>query len=274
MTTAHEKCPECGEFSVHLAIAPVLFFYGDVNDANGNESKYGVEILLEDESVALFAHICFECGYLDDVGIEHPREKAVNTSTSPKYKKASKKRMSTVTQTTKAPNVKITTPDSKHQGKLGRITFTYYDHKHTGSSPDLHIIQMETGETIQLLSTQVEAYPTVELWPNDGDWTEGRDAQITKFFTNLLAPHHDLEALDIGDTGWDEFSVSHILTNDDYAPTGKLRIGRNNGAGYNWWWDYEEYDVSENLAEVLMMLDFDATGYLAGRKRTTAQPAA
>lgn len=59
--------------------------------------------------------------------------------------------------------VKITDPTSKYAGQLGTVTLTYYDHKHTGDSPDLLYINLDNGPTIKKLSTEVE--PAAALWP-------------------------------------------------------------------------------------------------------------
>ena len=75
----YKKCPECGEFAVHLATASIMEFSGDKDDNAGNRSRYADDVIETDE-ISLFAHICFSCGHLVDVGIESPRDKAINTS--------------------------------------------------------------------------------------------------------------------------------------------------------------------------------------------------
>ena len=77
--TKYEICPKCKKESVHLATTTVSDFYGDQDDNYGTESIYqNIEAPLYDE-ICIFAHICFECGWLKDVGIESPRNKALNT---------------------------------------------------------------------------------------------------------------------------------------------------------------------------------------------------
>lgn len=83
----YTECPKCNKYAVHMATASVHTFYGDGDDNHGDPSEYedleapsGIHPY-ESPEVYLFAHICFECGYLGDVGIEFPRDKAVNTAT-------------------------------------------------------------------------------------------------------------------------------------------------------------------------------------------------
>ena len=78
----YDKCPRCKQVAVHLAMATIHRFYGDSDDQNGDESIFGDEEVTPEYGVSLFAHICFKCGYLDNVGIESPREKVLNTSTT------------------------------------------------------------------------------------------------------------------------------------------------------------------------------------------------
>lgn len=80
-------CPKCKKGAVHLATAYVHNFYGDGDDNHGNPSEYadlepppGVHPY-ESPEVSLFAHFCFECGHMEDVGIEFPRDRAIDTST-------------------------------------------------------------------------------------------------------------------------------------------------------------------------------------------------
>ena len=75
------KCKKCGTYSVHLASAYGIVFLGDQDDENGDRSEYEDVEASQDNDVSLFAHICFNCGYLVDVGIESPRDKVINTST-------------------------------------------------------------------------------------------------------------------------------------------------------------------------------------------------
>lgn len=91
MTEKYETCPKCKKQAVHLAMGYVSEFLGDQDDAEGEESVCADETPPGGETpeVSLFAHICFECGHMVDVGIEHPRDKAINTSTEldPIYEK-------------------------------------------------------------------------------------------------------------------------------------------------------------------------------------------
>jgi len=73
----YDKCPKCNKSTVHLAMATIHRFYGDSDDQNGDESIFGDEEVTPEYEVSLFAHICFNCGYLDNVGIESPREKVL-----------------------------------------------------------------------------------------------------------------------------------------------------------------------------------------------------
>lgn len=74
----YEKCEKCGKESVHLAISRGLEFYGDQDDMAGDPSKFHDELAPEDEDIVVYVHICFECGWLKDLGIESPREKVVS----------------------------------------------------------------------------------------------------------------------------------------------------------------------------------------------------
>lgn len=83
----YRTCPKCKKAAVHLATAYVHNFYGDGDDNHGDPSEYadlepppGIHPC-ESPEVSLFAHFCFECGYMEDVGVEFPRDKAVNTPT-------------------------------------------------------------------------------------------------------------------------------------------------------------------------------------------------
>ena len=76
----YDTCPKCKVQAVHLATANNIPFYGDGDDQVGSPSQYeGVEPVTDVE-VCVLANICFQCGYLVDVGIEYPRERALNTS--------------------------------------------------------------------------------------------------------------------------------------------------------------------------------------------------
>lgn len=68
------KCGKCGEEAVHLCLGTPEF-QGDQDDDNGDASIYfGEEPPPLNVDVVIFAHICFECGWVQDVGIESPRE--------------------------------------------------------------------------------------------------------------------------------------------------------------------------------------------------------
>jgi ribosomal protein L32 len=77
----YDKCSKCGAIAVQLCTTTVYEFYGDQDDREGDPSEYADQEIVPDGHVTLFAHICFECGELEDVGIETPREKALNTLT-------------------------------------------------------------------------------------------------------------------------------------------------------------------------------------------------
>ena len=75
----YNLCPRCKQYAIHLATDYGLEFCGDQDDNESNESIYAdVEAPLTHD-VSVFAHICFECGHLEDVGIESPRNKTVDT---------------------------------------------------------------------------------------------------------------------------------------------------------------------------------------------------
>lgn len=83
----YETCPKCKKVAIHLAMGYVHDFYGDEDDGRGDPGEYtdlepppGVHPY-DFSEICLFAHFCFECGYMEDVGIEFPRDKAVDTST-------------------------------------------------------------------------------------------------------------------------------------------------------------------------------------------------
>lgn len=77
----YETCPKCQASAVHLAMATVNEFYGDQDDDEGDESVYDGELAPNAQiEVRLFAHVCYSCGFLVDVGIESPRDKAIDTS--------------------------------------------------------------------------------------------------------------------------------------------------------------------------------------------------
>ena len=78
LSRRYGKCPECGKYAVHLGTTGVEEFAGDGDDKLGDCSVYN-EYLASDSIVQLFAHLCFECGHLVDVGIESPRDKAIDT---------------------------------------------------------------------------------------------------------------------------------------------------------------------------------------------------
>ena len=67
----YDQCPECGKWAVHrAATCGGVTVMGDQDDLRGVASKYdNVEMEL---SVRVFAHVCFECGYLKDIGVEEP----------------------------------------------------------------------------------------------------------------------------------------------------------------------------------------------------------
>lgn len=73
MTTAHGICKKCGKEAVHLAMSGIIDFQGDQDDDLGNESIYADEVIFPDE-VSVGIHVCFECGAVEDVWIEHPHE--------------------------------------------------------------------------------------------------------------------------------------------------------------------------------------------------------
>lgn len=75
----YDKCPNCGKYAVQLCTTTVYEFYGDQDDRNGDPSEYAdVDIAPENVDVEMFAHICFECRHLVDVGIESPRDKVIH----------------------------------------------------------------------------------------------------------------------------------------------------------------------------------------------------
>ncbi len=88
----YTTCPKCSCQAVHLATAFVHNFYGDEDDNLGGSSEYadlepppGIHPY-EPPEVCLFAHFCFECGYMEDVGIEFPRDKVIDTATKEEAK--------------------------------------------------------------------------------------------------------------------------------------------------------------------------------------------
>ena len=80
----YEKCHKCGKNAVHLATSHAIVFHGDYQDLNGDETEYSESVLstyemYEGETVikqdiCIGVHACFECGELDDVWVESPRE--------------------------------------------------------------------------------------------------------------------------------------------------------------------------------------------------------
>lgn len=79
LSKRYEKCPDCGKYAVHLAMREVTEFSGDQDDNLGETSVYDSEYLELKHGVSLFVHACFECDYLENVGIEWPREKVIDT---------------------------------------------------------------------------------------------------------------------------------------------------------------------------------------------------
>ena len=69
----YETCKKCNNDAVHLAMSSGIVFYGDRDDDCDEESIYcGEDIECPDVSVGV--HVCFECGYVEDVWVEHPHE--------------------------------------------------------------------------------------------------------------------------------------------------------------------------------------------------------
>jgi len=79
LSERYGKCPDCGAYAVHLATREVIEFSGDQDDNLDETSIYEDGHLELKYGVTLFVHACFECGYLEDVGIEWPREKVIDT---------------------------------------------------------------------------------------------------------------------------------------------------------------------------------------------------
>jgi len=77
----YDKCKKCGENAVHCALytAGEWWVGDDGEDGSGKYANAQPPYL--SEYITLFAHVCFECGELVDVGIESPRDKVINTST-------------------------------------------------------------------------------------------------------------------------------------------------------------------------------------------------
>jgi hypothetical protein len=49
-----------------------------------------------------------------------------------------------------------------YNGQVGKVTMIYYDHQHTGGSPDLLYVEMPDGKTIRVLSTEALEHDAVE----------------------------------------------------------------------------------------------------------------
>lgn len=71
----YDKCPKCGRFAVQLATTATISFYADCEDKAGEDSQYMDEYrdMTADDGVSLWAHICFECDHVVDVGMEGKR---------------------------------------------------------------------------------------------------------------------------------------------------------------------------------------------------------
>jgi hypothetical protein len=79
LSERYGKCDECGAYAVHLATREVVEFAGDQDDNLDEASAYGDACIEIKYGVRLFALVCFECNNLESVGIEWPRDKAINT---------------------------------------------------------------------------------------------------------------------------------------------------------------------------------------------------
>jgi len=70
----HGLCKKCGKEAVHIAMSGGIVFFGDQDDDEDEESEYaGAELFDADVSIGI--HVCFNCFEIEDVWIEHPREK-------------------------------------------------------------------------------------------------------------------------------------------------------------------------------------------------------
>lgn len=71
----YDKCKKCGAEAVQLATSGDVEIFGDQDDNDGNDSEYADEAPPDtDTEIVVGAHVCFECGHVEDVFIEHPRE--------------------------------------------------------------------------------------------------------------------------------------------------------------------------------------------------------
>lgn len=73
MATAHGICKKCGKEAVHLAMSGLITFYGDQDDDLDGESIYADELITPDD-VSVGIHVCYKCGHVEDVWVEHPHE--------------------------------------------------------------------------------------------------------------------------------------------------------------------------------------------------------
>ena len=79
LSERYGKCPDCGEYAVHLATREIVEFSGDQDDNLDERSVYETDCVEVKYGVTLFVHACFECGCLEDVGIEWPCDKVIDT---------------------------------------------------------------------------------------------------------------------------------------------------------------------------------------------------
>lgn len=72
----YDKCEKCGG-NIHFYCAYINedYFLGDQDSPGGDPSEYEDENPPTiDEDISVCAHICTQCGHVEDIGIEHPRD--------------------------------------------------------------------------------------------------------------------------------------------------------------------------------------------------------